>query len=336
MGMMAYVFTAVLLIVLLIVGMLERYYSLTPISELRRQARGGDGRASLLHEVARNLNYARFYLNLAALIVFAALISYLAARLSTLELVAATLLVAFLWVVAVSQASRIAPLAVKIAPSFALFIVALRPYAAIVKKMVGFIIPTKERNYIYEKDDLIALIEKQKTVSSNRIDKVELELALHALTFGEKLVRDHMTPRKVVRFVASDEPVSPILMDELHKTGFSRFPVYMDDIDNVVGTLYLKSLVERKMSGKVFSAMSTDVYDVAETENLEAVLQKFLKTKHHLFVVKNEFREVVGIITIEDIIEQILGRKIVDEFDLHDDMREFASETAEKENIQDK
>ena len=330
--MMAYVIVVILLSALLITGMLERYYSMTPISELRRRARGGDGRASLLHEVARNSVYAKAYLNIISLVIFAVLITYLANRLTMPEMIGAILLIAGVWLAALSYARYISPLAVKLAPSFALFIVALKPYASMIKKLAGWILPKSEKSQIYEKDDLIDLIEHQKKAASNRIEKTELDLALHALTFSEKLVKDYMTPRKVVRFVATDEPVSPILMNELHETGFSRFPVYLDDIDNVVGTLYLKSLVERKMSGKVFSAMSSDVYDVNEKENLEAVLQKFLKTKHHLFIVKNEFSEVVGIITIEDVIEQILGRKIVDEFDAHEDMREFAKEQAKETN----
>ncbi len=325
---MAILFLAVLLTLLLISGMLERCYASTPISELKRRARSGDSRASLLHEVARNAVYAKVYLRIVSLVIFAVLVAVMADMLSVFGLVIAILILAVVWLFALSKARYIEPLAVKLAPTFALIIVALKPYVSLLKKITSRVIPAIDHSDIYEKDDLVVLIEKQKNNAHNRIDKTELELALHALTFSDKIVKDYMTPRKVVRFVASDEPVSPILMNELHETGFSRFPVYLDDIDNIVGTLYLKSLVERKMSGKVFSAMSTDVYDVSEKENLEAVLQKFLKTKHHLFIVKNEFAEVVGIITIEDVIEQILGRNIVDEFDAHEDMREYATDQA--------
>jgi CBS domain containing-hemolysin-like protein len=82
--------------------------------------------------------------------------------------------------------------------------------------------------------------------------------------------------------------------------------------------------------------MSKDVYFVHEDLALQHVLEAFLKTKHHLFIVVNSFEEYVGVITIEDLLEQIIGAKIVDEFDQYDDLRAVASSIAKKQHAEHK
>lgn len=184
---------------------------------------------------------------------------------------------------------------------------------------------------IFQKDDLLSLIDKQSEQADNRIDKAELAIAKHALTFGDKLIRDVMIPMRVVKTVKATDTVGPILMAELHKSGFSRFPVTGEKKTEIVGTLFLRDLVAAKAGGAVSGLMNKKVYYVNEEKPLQHVLDAFLKTKHHLFVVVNEFEEIAGIITIEDILEQVLGRQIVDEFDKFDDMRAVAALEAKKD-----
>ena len=78
--------------------------------------------------------------------------------------------------------------------------------------------------------------------------------------------------------------------------------------------------------------MEKKVYYIREDQTLDHALAAFLKTRHHLFVVVNGYRETAGIITLEDVIEALLGRKIVDEFDLHDDLRAVATREAKTNN----
>ncbi len=184
---------------------------------------------------------------------------------------------------------------------------------------------------LYEKEDLLGLIESQKVQTYNKIDEAELKIASHALTFGEKLVKDYMTPRRMIRFVSHTDPIGPILLGELHDSGFSRFPVTGNDPNQVVGTLFLHDLVDKNVSGKVKDVMSKQVYYVKDDWQLERVLKAFLKTKRHLFMVVNNFEDVVGLITFEDVLEQILGQRIVDEFDQYDDLRVVATHEAKVE-----
>jgi CBS domain containing-hemolysin-like protein len=101
--------------------------------------------------------------------------------------------------------------------------------------------------------------------------------------------------------------------------------------ERFVGTLFLHDLVGLKKSGVVSQVMRQEVYYMHEEEQLAHALHAFLKTNHHLFVVVNTFEEFVGVVSIEDVLEQILGRQIVDEFDQYADLRAVARSMADKE-----
>lgn len=147
-----------------------------------------------------------------------------------------------------------------------------------------------------------------------------------ALVFANRLVGEVMTPRGVIDSVESGELLGPLALDDLHKTGHSRFPVIRGDIDHVVGMLYLQDLItlKDKKSLTAAKAMDPHVYYVREDQTLQRALAAFLKTRHHLMIVINQYRETIGVLSLEDVIEALLGRKIVDEFDKHDDLRAVA------------
>lgn len=185
---------------------------------------------------------------------------------------------------------------------------------------------------IYQKDDLLNLLNHQKNQSDNRISSDEIRIAKGALTFGDKLVHEVMTPRRIIKAVAATDTIGPHLMDELHASGHSRFPVYQGKADNFIGIFYTRDILNHSSGGQVRELMKKRVLYVHELQNLNQVLQAFLKTKHHLFLVVNSFEEVVGLISIEDILEQILGKPILDEFDKYDDLREVAALSASQEH----
>lgn len=178
---------------------------------------------------------------------------------------------------------------------------------------------------LYYKEDLLNLLNRQKTLTDSHISEEELAIASNALTFGDKIIRDVLTPRRMVKTVSMVDNVGPVLMNELHDSGHSRFPVYQGKPDNIVGMLYARDLVTAKNGGRVCDLMQKSVHYVQEEQPLDHALQAFLKTKQHLFIVVNSFEEMVGVITIEDILEQILGKPIIDEFDKYDDLRAVAS-----------
>jgi CBS domain containing-hemolysin-like protein len=185
---------------------------------------------------------------------------------------------------------------------------------------------------IYEKDDLIELLKEQASRPENRIPEIDLKAAEGALSFGDMTIGSVMTPLRQVRMVYENEEVGPLLMDELHASGFSRFPVAEagdpKNTPKIIGTLFFKDLLDHAGHGKVKDLMDKKTYFVNESSDLRDALSAFLSTHHHLFTVVNNFEEVVGVLSIEDVIEQVLGQRITDEFDKYDDLRAVAVKEA--------
>lgn len=156
----------------------------------------------------------------------------------------------------------------------------------------------------------------------------------HTLKFGARAVSEIMTPRSVIDSIEGRELLGPLALDDLHKTGHSRFPVIEGDIDHVIGMLHIRDLLalQSKTSVTAAKAMEPRVFYIREDQTLKHALTAFLKTHHHLFVVVNEFRETVGLLSLEDVIEAMMGQKIVDEFDAHDDLRVVAARNPQGNN----
>lgn len=154
------------------------------------------------------------------------------------------------------------------------------------------------------------------------------------LHFSDKTVEQTMTPRGVIDSVSHEEVIGPLMLDELHKTGHSRFPVIDGDIDHVVGVLHIRNLLtlDDKETHKVDAVMEKKVYFINQDEKLEHALAAFIKTRHHMFIVINDYRETAGILSLEDTMEALLGRKIHDEFDVVDDLRALAKKNPNKNN----
>lgn len=168
------------------------------------------------------------------------------------------------------------------------------------------------------REDLADLVE----LSHDVIGENERKLLTSALAFPEKTVAEVMTPRKDISFIKRSEFLGPLVLDELHTLGHSRLPVIAEDLDHVVGVLHLRDLLslDIKRSTTAEKAMEPKVFYVYEDDTLERALMAFIKKRHHLFVVINKNRETVGLLTLEDVMEKLIGRKIVDEHDNQADL----------------
>lgn len=147
----------------------------------------------------------------------------------------------------------------------------------------------------------------------------ERRRVVSTLSFTEKKVADHMTPRKSIDSIKKDEFLGPLVLDELHALGHSRLPVIGESIDNVVGILYLRDLLslDQRHSATAEEIMEKKVYYIHRDDTLEHALAAFLKTHHHMFIVINSESETVGILSLEDTLEALLGARIIDEDDIH-------------------
>lgn len=189
-------------------------------------------------------------------------------------------------------------------------------------------------NRLESREELIHLVSE----SGQLLTSDEKRLITHGLTFDDQLVETIMTPRSVIDSVPKTELLGPLALDDLHRTGHSRFPVIDKDIDHVIGMLHIHDLLTltNKKSVTAGTAMEPRVYYIRSDQTLAHALAAFLRTRHHLFVVVNEFRETVGLLSLEDVIETMIGRKIVDEFDAHDDLRTVAARNPRSNNHPEK
>lgn len=183
--------------------------------------------------------------------------------------------------------------------------------------------PAAQEKVLDSKEELRHLVAQSGDILSHD----EKQTIVATLAFDSREVKEIMTPRGMIDSIGENELLGPLVLDDLHKTGHSRFPVVNGDIDHVVGMLHVQDLLslDKKRSLTAEKTMEPRVYYIREDQTLQRALAAFLRTHHHLFVVVNEFRETVGLLSLEDVVEALLGRKIVDEFDAHDDLRAVAS-----------
>lgn len=329
---------AILFLALMLFGVsLRKTYDYLPLRELKRQARAGDDTAAVLYKAVAYGPSLRIFLwiiiGLSAAIGFVLLNDINAVPSFFLVLaIAALLWYGFVWVPAAQISSFSAKLVLAVTPFIAWLLNFLHP---VFYKFAHLLAPRRQGNFhtgLYEREDLVEFLELQRNLTDSRISSAEIDMAVHALTFGERVVSEIMVPRRVVKMISTHDVVGPVLMDELHDSGYSRFPVYGEGTDNIVGTLYLRDMIDARHGEKVSDVMRKEVYYIHEDQSLYQVLHAFIKTKHHLFIVVNNFEEYTGIVTIEDVLEQVIGSKIEDEFDKYDDMRAVAEQGARKEH----
>lgn len=327
----------VLAVLVFVLSTLHKTYQSLPAKELRRRARAGDQTASSLYKVA---GYGiGFDILIWALIaassstLFILLNNSLSWWLAVLIIILVIWL-AFAWIPHTKASAPSQKIAALLAPAIAKVLSFLVPLSSRAEIWHRRITTKHSHSGLFEKEDLLELLHAQTNQADNRISDQELTIARGALTFGDKSVAGVMTPRRVIKFVAPSDQIGPHLMDTLHKSGFSRFPVLdkPDGTEKIVGTLYLKDIVGRGEGGSVEQVMSREVYYINERQSLLQALNAFIKNKHHLFVVVNNFEEITGVLTIEDVLEQIIGSEIVDEFDEYDDLRAVASAQAQKDH----
>ncbi len=190
----------------------------------------------------------------------------------------------------------------------------------------------------YHRFDSREELQRLVDTSGDVLSEDERKLIVHTLGFRDQRVDSIMTPKSMMDTIKKGEFLGPLVLSELHDTGHSRLPVIGSDIDHVVGILHLKDMLslDIKHSTTAEKAMEPKVYYIKEDQSLEHALAAFLRTHHHLFIVINSQRETVGLLTLEDTIEALLGRRIMDEDDNHENLREIAEQNPHDNNSPEK
>ena len=136
------------------------------------------------------------------------------------------------------------------------------------------------------------------------------------LSFAERKIYEVMIPRSEIFAVESGEKLEEII-SKVISSKFSRIPVYKDSIDNIIGVIYSKDLIiaQRNKQLYVLEDIIRPAYFVPESASVDSILNEFKSGRQHLAIVVDEYGSTVGLVTIEDIVEEIVG-EIYDEYDI--------------------
>jgi putative hemolysin len=148
------------------------------------------------------------------------------------------------------------------------------------------------------------------------IEEEEKEMLYSVLEFGDTTAREIMTPRIDVAMMEDTNTVDSALK-LFNDTGFSRIPVYHDSVDNIIGVLNVKDVFSVLLSGKKKTSINEIMYDpyfIPETKKIDDLLKELQVRKVQMAIVLDEYSSFAGIVTVEDILEELVG-DILDEFD---------------------
>jgi len=153
------------------------------------------------------------------------------------------------------------------------------------------------------------------------VEPVEQELIYKAFDFADKEAHEVMVPRPEVVMISVDLPAQECL-DAIVDSPFTRYPAYRTSVDEIVGILHVrdlfKALYDRGIDNVRIEELLRPPFFVPETKDLAALLAEFRKVNQHMAIVVDEYGATEGIVTLEDLLEEIVG-EIEDEYDLPDE-----------------
>ncbi len=187
------------------------------------------------------------------------------------------------------------------------------PIARLLDRLLGQEVPA-----MYSKFEIMEIVSEHEDSEHSTIDQDEERIVHGALQFSHKTVREVMTPKELVHAFEINERLTPELIAVINEHNYSRYPVYSGNQENIVGILYTKDLLGEDDDiplGQTTEALERNFLSVSPSENLDVVLAAMLKKRKHMAIVKTKNSQYLGLITLEDIIEEIIQFEIEDEDD---------------------
>ena len=214
-------------------------------------------------------------------------------------------------------------------PFISALVILFKPLSAIFKQLQNLLskIFKADEDQGMTEEELISIIEE--AAEDGNIDEEESTLIKSAIEFNELEVGDIFTPRIDITAVRSDI-TKEALAKVFTESGYSRIPIYDDDLDNIHGIVYYKDFFSDAHTTNIpISEIVKPVMYVTKTQKINDVLKDLQEKQMHLAVVTDEYGSTAGIVTLEDILEEIVG-EIWDE---HDEIIEEIKEVGEGEYI---
>ncbi|HPJ38676.1 MAG TPA: hemolysin family protein [Spirochaetota bacterium] len=208
---------------------------------------------------------------------------------------------------------------------------------AMVFVLKPLIVPVHYLSHLFMKENPSSMISRAEVINYVRLgyyqgilDDPEVEIVENLFSLQSIRAKDIMTPRTVVFWLPENSTVESVIKKHPN-LGYSRIPLYDPHENTVEGIVMtrdiMKSFIKQKYSKKL-KALAQKPEFVIETFSVFRLLNLFTEKKTHMAVVLNEYGDYVGIVTLEDALESLLGKEIVDEFDRHEDMQKLAQQRA--------
>lgn len=221
----------------------------------------------------------------------------------------------------VTFAVRLAPI---ITTPIRFMIFVLKPIVWLIRALTQ-LLPSKETEDTISGEEIqtIAALSRK----SGDIEENEAKVIQNIIELKNKTVRDVMTPRTVTFSLEQEMTVAKAMQTVTRLNSHSRIPVYAEEIDDITGVVMRKDILQAAAEDKdelTLKHIKRPAHFVPEMAALNGILVDFFDRRQHLFVVVDEYGAMTGIISMEDVIEEIVGHEIVDESDKAQDMRELA------------
>lgn len=203
----------------------------------------------------------------------------------------------------------------------------LRPLAMLFQKIAGGVLrligkgEIVKEGLVTEEGEIMALVSAAE--EHDVIEEEERDMISSVFEFGDTMAREVMVPRPDMVTLPAEATVSDALLAVVEH-GYSRIPVFEEDLDNIIGVLYAKDLLQYLRAGKTdeeVRGLAREAHFIPETKVLSDLLKDLQKRKVHMAIVIDEYGTVVGLVTIEDLLEEIVG-EIFDEYDPEIDLVE--------------
>jgi putative hemolysin len=205
------------------------------------------------------------------------------------------------------------------------FFIALRPFIWVLQRATEVVLRGLGLQPPGAENDVLSEAELRMVVSQStrhgQIEQQEQEMLYKVFDFADKEASAVMVPRPEVVALSIDLPPEQAL-EAVMDSPYTRYPVYRESLDDVVGILHVRDLFsalrERGMHEVKIEEIVRPAHIVPETKDLASLLGEFRRTNQHMAIVVDEYGEMEGIVTLEDLLEEIVG-EIEDEFDLPDE-----------------
>lgn len=191
------------------------------------------------------------------------------------------------------------------------------PFAKITSSLSNVFVRTdlikEEETQVLEKEDLQTLIDESS--AAGKVSEEDSEIISNIFELGEQKIYEAMTPRTEIEGVEINSGIDEVI-DKFIETGYSKLPVYEENLDNVKGVVIAYDMFKNP---KTLKEVMRDVIFVPETKMSMDMLNEFLEKRISIAIVVDEFGGTAGLITVEDILEEMLG-EIMDEYDEEEDV----------------